>query len=313
MTTVIETVPAATHAPVVDGPMESPRAQCDWRARYPTRPVVTDWPATCADRDEVDRIVAAATDALPSERVREARRWGLPLLLDWLAEQPGGNWQQRWLASGADAAREDWAQGPELWLRRHGKYSENQLQLMTSSLLVVVGADLVRPSLEWLLTGGKKRKLVRNMVHGRDGAGFDRLHRLCEQDPGIKLAPLQDIMFRSAVIVAAKGGTLADITVGDVLQILDAESAVRGRADSASATVRMLREAGVFGADTPTLQEIRSRGQRSVAQLVDRYPIACRPMRDLLVAYLAERQPAIDYSTLVGLAFHLVRCFSVRP
>jgi integrase len=32
-------------------------------------------------------------------------------------------------------------------------------------------------------------------------------------------------------------------------------------------------------------------------------------MRDLLVAYLAERQPAIDYTTLVGLAYHLVRCF----
>jgi hypothetical protein len=30
---------------------------------------------------------------------------------------------------------------------------------------------------------------------------------------------------------------------------------------------------------------------------------------DLLVAYLAERQSAIDYATLVGLAYHLVRCF----
>jgi hypothetical protein len=234
---------------------------------------------------------------------------GLPLLLDWLADQPGANWQQRWLASGADAAGEDWARGPEQWLRRHGKCSENRLRLMTSSLLVIVGADLVRPSLEWLLTGGKKRKLVRNIVHGRDGAGFDRLRWLCERDPAIKLAALQDIMFRSAVIAAAKGGTLADITVGDVLEILEAENAVRGRADSASATFRVLREAGVFGADTPTLQEIRSLGQRSVAELVDRYPIACRPMRDLLVAYLAERQPAIDYTTLVGLAYHLVRCF----
>src|SRR5262249_60793366 len=85
--------------------------------------------------------------------------------------------------------------------------------------------------------------------------------RLCEQDPVIRPDPLKDILFRSAVIVAAKGGMLADITVGDVLEILD------------------------------------------------RYPIACRPIRDLLVAYLAERQPAIDYTTLVGLAYHLVRCF----
>jgi hypothetical protein len=116
-------------------------------------------------------------------------------------------------------------------------------------------------------------------------------------------------MFRSAVIVATKGGLLADVTVGDVLEILDTECAVRDRVYSASATFRMLREAGVLGADTPTLHQIRSLGQRSPAQLVDRYPIACRPIRDLLVAYLAERQPAIDYTTLVSLAYHLVRCF----
>ncbi len=71
----------------------------------------------------------------------------------------------------------------------------------------------------------------------------------------------------------------------------------------------MLREAGVLEADTPTLAQIRSLGQRSVAQLVDRYPIACRPIRDLLVAYLSERRPAIDYTTLVDLAYRLVRCF----
>jgi hypothetical protein len=309
MTPVTETAPASEHPPVVDDPTKWQRWRSDWRERYPARPVVTDWPVTCAERGEVDRIVAAAAAVHPSERVQQARRWGLPLLLDWLADQTGDTWQQRWLASGADAARDDWAQGPEGWLRSHCKYSGNQLILMTSSLLVIVGADLVRPSLEWLLTGGKKRKLVRNMIYGRDGAGFERLRQLCQQDPAIKPATLGDIMFRSAVIAAAKGGALADITVGDVLEILDAEHAVRGRADSSSATFRVLREAGVFGADTPTLQEIRSLGQRSPAELVDRYAISCRPMRDLLVAYLAERQPAIDYTTLVSLAYHLVRHF----
>jgi hypothetical protein len=108
---------------------------------------------------------------------------------------------------------------------------------------------------------------------------------LCEQERAITPDALGDILFRCAVIVAAKGGMLADITVGDVLEILDTEYAIRGRAESAPATIRMLREAGVLDADTPTLAQIRSLGQRSVAQLVDRYPIACRPIRDLLVAY----------------------------
>ena len=307
--TIVETIPASGAVAHAVDSLETTAAQSDWRSRYPARAVEVDWPATRCDRAGVDRLVASAAAVLPSERVRESRRWGLTLLLDWLADQPGGTWQQRWRASGADAAGQEWAQGPERWLRRQGKYSENRLRLMTSSLLVVVGADVVRPSLEWLLTGGKKRKLVHNMVYGRDAAGFHRLRELCEKDSAIGPYTLGDILFRCAVIVAAKGGMLADVTVGDVLETLDAEYAVRGRADSASATFRMLREAGVFCADTPTLREIRSLGQRSVEQLVDRYPIVCRPIRDLLVAYLAERQPAIDYTTLVSLAYQLVRCF----
>jgi len=308
--TIVDTIRATKTATRADtGEVKSSSAQPDWRVRYPPRPVETDWPAAFCDRDELDRLVGSAAQGLPSTHVREARRRGLPLLLDWLADQPGSTWQQRWMASGADVAGTDWAQYPEEWLRRRGNYSKSRLELMTSSLLVVVGAGVVRPSLPWLLTGGKKRKLVRNMVCGRDRAGFERLRQLCEKDPAIGHYPLGDILFRCAVIVAAKGGMLTDITVGDVLETLDAERAMRGRADSGSATLRMLREAGVLGAGTPTLQRIRSLGQRSPAQLVDRYPIRCRPIRDLLVAYLAERQPAIDYTTLVTLAYHLVRCF----
>ncbi|MBS4727445.1 site-specific integrase [Mycobacterium sp. SM1] len=248
---------------------------------------------------------------MASERVRDNRRLGLPLLLDWLDEQPGDTWQDRWLASGADDAGEDWAQIPGQWLRSRGQYSGHRLGLMTSSLLLVVGADVIRPSLHWLLTAGKKRKLVRNMVHGRDRAGFDMLRQRCEQDPALRKDVRVDVLFRSAVIVAAKGGCLSDVTVGDVLEILDAEREIRGRASSAIATFRMLRKAGIFGADVPTLREIRSFGQRTVEQLVDRYPIACQPMRDLLVDYLRDRQPAVDYSRLTGLVHHLVPCFWV--
>ncbi len=112
-------------------------------------------------------------------------------------------------------------------------------------------------------------------------------------------------MFRSAVIIAAKGGTLTDITIGDVLEILDAEGTLRCRSSSGAATFRMLREMGIFGPGVPTLWEIRDTGQRTVEELVDRYPIACRPVRDLIVGYLKERQPAIDYVTLHHRAYQL--------
>lgn len=257
----------------------------------------------------MEGLIATAARAVTSPQVRDNRRRGLPLLLDWLEEQPGDTWQRRWLASGADAAGEDWAQIPDQWLQHQGKHSANRLELMTSSLLVVVGADVVRPSQRWLLTGGKKRKLVRNMIYTRDREGFERLQRLCELDEAITLESGRDVLFRSAVIVAAKGGLLRDVTAGDVLETLDVEHEVRRRVDSGAATIRMLREAGILRADVPTFREIRSLGQRTVEQLVDRYPISRRPMRALFIEYLSERQPAIDYSTLVALAYQLVGCF----
>ena len=49
---------------------------------------------------------------------------GLELLLDWLEDQPGGSWQDRWLASGADAGNGAWRQVPLAWLREHRHRAE---------------------------------------------------------------------------------------------------------------------------------------------------------------------------------------------
>ena len=283
--------------------------QPGWRSRFPARPAAESWPAAGQDRGRVLVLVASASAGLPESRIRANHRRGLPVLLDWLGEQPGRTWQQRWLASGADAAGEQWAAGPARWLRRRGLYSASRLELMTSSLLVLVGADVIRPSLAWLLTGGKKRKLARNMICSRDPGGFARLGQFCRDDPAITPAARAKVAFRCAVIIAAKGGALADITIGDVLEVLDAERAVRARRDSGAATFRVLREMGVFGPGVPTLREILDTGQRTVEELVDRYLIACRPVRDLIVDYLKERQPAIDYVTLRNRSSQLARSF----
>ena len=139
--------------------------------------------------------------------------------------------------------------------------------------------------------------------------GFARLARACDDDPGITPHARKHVLFRVAVIIAAKGGTVAGITIGDVLEILSAEDGLRGKEPSGPATFRALREAGIFGDGIPTLREIRDTGQRTVGELVDRYPVACRPVRDLIVDYLRERQPSIDYVTLKNRAYELTRCF----
>ena len=69
-------------------------------------------------------------------------------------------------------------------------------------------------------------------------------------------------------------------------------------------------QAGAFGAHTPaSLAQLLTIGQRSPAELIDRYQLTCRPVRDLLVDYLQERQPALDHRSLDALAQQLGRNF----
>ena len=68
---------------------------------------------------------------------------------------------------------------------------------------------------------------------------------------------------RAAVILAARGGTLDGITIGDVLELLDTESQVHGAARSeAAACYRLLRETGIFGPAAPArLRQLRTAGK----------------------------------------------------
>ena len=114
-------------------------------------------------------------------------------------------------------------------------------------------------------------------------------------------------LYRAAEIAAAKGGGIADITVGDVLELLDVElgelSAIPG---DVAVFYRLLRAMGIFGPGAPaTWREVRSTGQRTPEELIDRYRLECRPVRDLLVDYLRERQPVLDYGSLTSLACNL--------
>lgn len=45
---------------------------------------------------------------------------------------------------------------------------------------------------------------------------------------------------------------------------------------------------------------------------MDRYPIRCRPVRDLIVGYLRERQPSLDYTSLDAVSRTLAGVFWTR-
>ena len=120
---------------------------------------------------------------------------------------------------------------------------------------------------------------------------------------------------RIAAILAAKGGAVArhhrrrlpgaaagrrrpatgaTTTAADFYQLLRTDRRVRRRRPS-------------------TVRAFATQGQLSVEQLIDRYGIDCRPVRDLLVDYLRERQPALDYASLHELCLHPGPAVLARP
>lgn len=58
-----------------------------------------------------------------------------------------------------------------------------------------------------------------------------------------------------------------------------------------------------------SLRDALRLGQRTCAELVDANQLRCRPVRDVLVRYLEERRPAMDYGSLTNLAYMLAGNF----
>jgi len=276
--------------------------------RYPPRSAAPSWPATEQAREGLLARLLAAPFTVENGRVaRQRRRLGLIRLLDWLAIHPGDTWQQRWLVSGADAAgNADWW-GPLLaWARpgdpRCGVSTSSNLRVCA---LMLMGADVIRPSLRWVLTPRAPQNLVAIMARARDPQGLGELAALCAASSAgrtMKAAALR----RAATILAVKGGTLREITVGDCLELSLAIDGRSLRANRGMAFYQLLHEMGVFGPQAPsTIRVFGTQGQLSPAQLIDRYAITCRPVRDVLVAYLTERQPMLDHTTLINLSCSL--------
>ena len=177
---------------------------------------------------------------------------------------------------------------------------------------MLICADVIRPSLGWLLnTAAARRGLAVEMARTRDAAAFAELNSMWTAG-AVGRQVGQQAMTRIAVIMAAKGGTVADARVGDCLELL-AVAATSGELDRHACSplfYQLLHTRGGWGQQAPAaIQVFAGRGQPSCEELIDRYHIRCAPMRDVLVDYLRERQPAVDFSTLQHLAYLLGKLF----
>ena len=265
---------------------------------------LSSWPQSVCSREEI----LTALDLLePGVAVKERnrRRVGMNLLMDWLSGFEGISWQQRWAASGADVvAVGTWTENVDVVGLQNGTQGRAQLSGAAGRMLIL-GA--IRPSYQWLY------RLISSAVFERfraahDPDGFAALDLLCEATERFTATDRRFAYCQLTRILMHNGGRLADITVEDCVEAYRAQSGYSARQHSYW-YVLLLRAGILPEGSPPTVWAASRRGQLTVEELVDGYQVANRPVRNLLVDYLHERQAAMDYVSLRQLSTKLVLLF----
>jgi hypothetical protein len=241
-------------------------------------PQLPTWPAALGDRNS--RIRGATT------------------ILTWLLSHPGEGWQDRWVAAGADTDL-GWI---DTLVPRDTRSAKTKRQERISGLVCLLMRRVVLPSCDFL-TGYRSNRLVDwvrqimrpDVFADIEAAAIER--GLSERDRGQALCLISKIVLHT-------GKDVDQLTTDDVLEVF--AWSVRGHPRSKEVpglhtAWDLLSVIRVTPADL-TLHAALRRGQRPTTELVDDYDIRCRPVRDVLVRYLDERRPVLDYNSLGTLA-----------
>ncbi|MFJ5610622.1 site-specific integrase [Streptomyces sp. NPDC093221] len=215
------------------------------KERFPPRPYEDAWPATNQSFDEVMARLNGPPLRAASASTHDYRQRGARYILNWLQDQLGETWQQRWDASpAASSTRAQWNELSAGWT---GYQAVNAGQILNSGLFALVCVDVIRPSLRWQLTR-TSTNLRAIITKHRDPEGFVRLQELVGPEPW---ASHLGILAKNVLVklVIAKGGGLADITVGDALEFLDASRGIRTTSYGQSLFYSWLKQLGHLPAD----------------------------------------------------------------
>ena len=285
------------------------------RERYRPRPIQHSWPAAEDSIDSTIRRLTAPPFLASRAETNAARRRGVTKLLNWLASCPGDTWQQRWQRSGVeDNPGSTWTRTPLQWLAERGETAGYTGGDLASGLLMLLCGDVIRPAMPWMLTRNHA-KLAGTMAQTRDPDGFAQLGQLAVSGPASCAADARVASTRVATVLACKGGRVADVTVGDCVELVDTMRRVHAHGGQNKLDFYLrLRALGIFPDDAPhTLRAFGlAAGRLTIEEMVDRYPIRCRPIRDLIVDYLRERQASLDFASLDMICRTLAGLFWAR-
>ncbi|HUL26111.1 MAG TPA: hypothetical protein VLW44_10130, partial [Streptosporangiaceae bacterium] len=233
----------------------------------------------------------------PGWRARWRRREAMTIVVDWLESFPGDSWQDRWLVSGSDGHGRSWGPaGLTQWSRNR----------ITTGLGVLIVLRAVRPAYSWLLASRLLGVYPGYRQHNQAAAFAELAGRAARRGTTYQEEEALNVLTR---VVIATGKDLRALSMEDLAAYAAAGKAHGRRRSSLPLAYELLRGIGGLRGQPPTWRQAQARGQLTVAELVDRYPLACRPIRDILVCYLTERSAVLDYSSLSNQAQMLASVF----
>lgn len=228
-------------------------------------------------------------------------------LLEWLGQLPGSDWQGRW-------EHAETMLGPK-WLTWSAAIPEpaalsgdSHHVSLTRGLACLLRMRIVRPSYAFLTRYGPTTTfaVVRASVSPEL---FTRAADAAQARGGHSEDAIKKALNILTAIVIHTGGSLNEVTTSDLVAFQSATAPSRARARDGSHTAwQMMVDLGVFPSHS-TLRAALQTGPQTTAELVGRHGIADEQIRELLIRYLDERRPALDYSTFRGLVARLAGAF----
>lgn len=227
-------------------------------------------------------------------------------ILKWLYQFPGDTWDERWFASGLD-------QAPRDGMAELSKRLDRPANFVSLGMTTLVRSRLVRPSYEWMFSA-KQWNTNRGAATFLDVAEPDATAQL-RSLPQYRAA--HELIRRNAEnaisrVMVRTGKRLGQLTGEDILAYSHT-ARINQRHAKEHLAWELLVALGPLASEPPTLRaawhaNVVNR-RHTVETLVRRYGIPQSGVRDMLVDYLEELKPNMDYGSLESLAYRLIRLF----
>lgn len=249
-----------------------------------------------ADWDTTERIRGISKESQRIKALHQRHeRWmrGANKILAWLNLFPGEGWQERWVNSGADKSL--------AWIDTMDPFDPRKPRVQrldyTGALSALFLHRIILPSYDILNEFKCGKTLARARAIMRPDL-FEQVQHIAERRGTSKLHIDQALAAISKIVVHT-GRDVDQLAADDLLELFAWSVSGRGYGViGLHLSWDLLTEMGVTPFGT-TMRGQLLHGRRPTEELVDFHQVQCVAVRDVLVRYLNQRRPSVDYNTLL--------------